>query len=172
MKALSKYRDRINKWRLFRNLHSTVGMIAIEINGGNMLAFKKGDLAIIKHVPKPESGYRYLDVVRIGKQVGTSKVRDDEILVYSCKEKVFESKIPTYQFEAVIVTPRDYFNLTDKFNATIGSISIPFPFNDPEYDWKQGYFASIDLEKVKTIFDNFVKDNQSRQIKNITQIAG
>ncbi len=146
--------------------------MAVNINGENIYACKKGDLALLKRIPKPESGYRYLDVVRIGEPIGKTLVRDDEIFVYESKEIVFKSNISTYQFDAVIPTPKDYFNLMARFSAPMGRIDVPFPFNDPEFDLKKGFGAFKDINQAKLILEKYVKDNQDRQINNISLIAG
>jgi hypothetical protein len=127
----------------------------------------KNGLAILESIPKPETGYSYLDVVKVAGPIGKQKFRDDEIEEYKVIEIFKKSNIPTFTFKARIPNPGDYFKLCAWFEKNGKKVVFPWSSKENNLEWRKGFCTADNLEQAIKILTEFIKSDSSREVKDI-----
>jgi hypothetical protein len=124
---------------------------AVLMNGDQVRARIKNNLALLEGVPKPETGYHYKDVVNVIGPVGKQFFRDDEINEYKATGVYKKSEYRTFSFEAILPRYKDYFCLLDSFKKADSMARFPWSSSNYDLEWRRGYCAAINIERVKDI---------------------
>ncbi|MCP4583455.1 MAG: hypothetical protein GY839_17745 [candidate division Zixibacteria bacterium] len=171
MNFFKSFKQKFKKWRESRYFNRPdIWLAYIKINDELISACIKNDLALLRGVPNPKSGIHFKDVIRIRGPVGTTTFRDEEVPIYEMVELVRSSGIPTYTFKAIIPTLEDFFRLGFSFNSKNESVSFNQRFRDQKYDpqWRDGWCAVENKERLESIFSGFVLENRDCKVKDIS----
>jgi len=141
--------------------------VILDENGEQVYGKIKNGLAILERIPKPETGYSYLDIVKVIGPTGKQMARDDEIDEYTATKIYKKSNIPTFTFKAIIPKSSDYFRLLDWFEKYNKKAEFPWSPKDNNMEWREGYCTANNLEQAQKILNDFIKLDDSRQLKDV-----
>lgn len=170
MKLLNKIKDwnQAKKEKIFwNNPDKWLVSVILDENNEQVYGKVKNELAILERIPKPETGYSYLDIVKVGGPTGKQMFRDEEIDEYKTIEIYKKSNIQTFTFKAVIPKSNDYFNLLDWFKKYDKKAEFPWSPKDNNMEWRKGYCTADNLEQATKILTDFIKLDKSRSVKDI-----
>ena len=163
LKYIQKKREE-NFWR-----HPDYYLVAIILNNDKeqVYGIVKNDLALLDHIPKPETGFFYKDVVKVKGPIGKQLFRDEEIDEYQAIEVYKASNIPTFTFSAIIPDSKDYFKFLEWFKERGQKVEFPWTSNDNNKGWRNGRCTAENIEQAKEILNGFVCKKEGRQVKDI-----
>ncbi|PWA04054.1 hypothetical protein [Flavobacterium psychrotolerans] len=130
----------------------------------------KNGYAILERVPKPETGFNYLDIVKVNGPIGNQMYRDDEIEEFLAVEIVKKSELKTYSYEAILPTSRDYFELLEWFVENGQKTEMEFSMNFSEGKWLKGRCSSKSFSEAEKILKSFIKQEKGNLIEKIKRI--
>ncbi|OFX87838.1 MAG: hypothetical protein A2W99_16110 [Bacteroidetes bacterium GWF2_33_16] len=156
------------KEKLFwNNPDKWLAVIILDENLEQVYGKVRNNLAILERIPKPETGYSYLDIVTVEGPIGKQLFRDEEIDVYKAIGIYRRSNILTFTYNAIIPNSKDYFRLLDWFKAYDKKAEFPWSPNDKNMEWRKGYCTADNLEQANRILREFISLDKSRQVKDI-----
>jgi len=127
----------------------------------------KKNLSLLIRIPKPETGYSYLDIVEVEGPIGKKLFREDEINVFKVKKIYKKSNRPTFVFKITLPDPRDYFELSRVFNLAGFEAEIPWSSTENNTSWRHCRCTASDLSQVESILDDFCSKDNRRKVKDI-----
>jgi hypothetical protein len=127
----------------------------------------KNGLALLDHIPKPETGYHYLDIVEIEGSVGKQMFRDDEIDVFKAIKIYRKSNRPTFTFKAILPDKKDYFYLKQEFEDFEQKVEFPWSSIDNNQAWRKGYCTAENIEQAQQIMTIFCQKDNRRKFKDL-----
>jgi len=162
----TRKRKEDNRWR-----NPDVYLAAIILNNEREQVFGivKNDLALLERIPKPETGFFYKDVVRVNGPTGKQMFRDDEIDEYEVIELHKASNIPTFTFEAIIPSSRDYFEFFEWFKDFDHKVEFPWSTVNNNTEWRKGRCTADNLEQAKLILTKFIEQKRDRQVRDVNE---
>lgn len=170
MRMINKIKSRFNEKkekRFWNNPDKWLVAVILDENKEQVYGKVKNGLAILERIPKPETGYFYLDIVKVVGPTGMQIFRDDEIEEYTAIEVFKKSNIPTFTFKAIIPKSKDYFKLLDWFRKYEEKVEFPWSSKDNNLEWRKGYCTGKNIEQVRKILTEFMKLDKSRKVKDI-----
>jgi hypothetical protein len=141
--------------------------VILDENNEQVYGKVKNGLAILNRIPNPETGYSYLDIVRVVGPVGKQMFRDEEIEEYKAIGIYKKSNIPTFSFKAIIPKSSDYFKLLEWFKKYNKKVEFPWSAEDNNLEWRNGYCIADNLEQATKILTDFIKLDSSWKVKDI-----
>ncbi|WP_041620360.1 hypothetical protein [Paludibacter propionicigenes] len=166
--------DKIKYWiqkqkekRFWNNPDKWLVAVILDDNNEQVYGKVKNGLAILERIPKPETGYFYLDIVKVVGPIGKQAFRDEEIEVFKAIEIYKSSNIPTFTFKAILPKPNDYFRLLDWFKQYDKKVEFPWSPKDYNLEWRKGYCTADNLEQATKILLDFVQLDRSRDVKEV-----
>jgi len=169
MNALANLKDRFKEWiekRLWRFPDIAFAYIQVDEKEFTTGSIKR-NLCMLTGIPKPETGYNYLDIVEIEGPVGKRMFRDDEIDVYRAKKIYKSSDLRTFVFKLILPEPKDSFELNRIFNSAGFSVEIPWSAEKNNTAWRHCRCAVKELNQAKSILFDFCSGDNRRQVKDI-----
>jgi hypothetical protein len=127
----------------------------------------KKNLSLLEGIPKPETGYSYLDIVEVEGPIGKKLFREDEIYVYKAKKIYKKSNRPTFVFKIILPDSKDSFKLSNVFNLAGFRAAIPWSPIQNNTAWRHCLCTASDLSQVKSILDDFCSKDSRRKVKDI-----
>ena len=156
-----------NEKRFWNTPDKWLVAIILDENKEQVYGKVKNGLAILERIPNPETGYSYLDIVKVDGPTGKQMFRDDEIEEYKAIALYKKSNIPTFTFKAIIPKSSDYFRLLDWFKKYDKKAEFPWSPKANNKEWRKGYCTADNLEQAKMILNAFINLDSSRQVKDI-----
>jgi hypothetical protein len=142
-------------------------LAAVLIDGDQVYAKIKGQLALLEGIPKPETGFFYMDIVQVTGPAGKQHFKDDEIPEYKAMEVYKKSNCPTFIFTAILPQANDYFYLHDEFDGEKLKVEFPWSSEGSTTEWKNGYCTAESLAKAKQLLNQFASKGEGRKVKDI-----
>ena len=130
----------------------------------------KNGYAILERVPKPETGFNYLDIVKVNGPIGNQMYRDDEINEFLTIEVVKKSELKTYTYEAILPSSKDYFELLEWFMKNGQMTEMEFSMNFKERKWLKGRCSAKSFGEAEKILKSFVKNEKGNIIEKIKRL--
>jgi hypothetical protein len=156
-----------NEKRFWNNPDKWLVAVILDENREQVYGKVKNGLAILERIPKPETGFSYLDIVKVKGPTGKQMFREDEIEEYEAVELYKKSNIPTFTFKAIIPKSDDYFRLLDWFKKYDNKVEFPWSPKDNNEEWREGYCTAENLEQAEMILNEFIKQDNLRKVKDI-----
>jgi len=140
----------------------------IQLNDNvKVYAIVKNGLARLDRIPKPETGYSYLDIIEIQGPVAKEMFRDDEINVYKALNIIKKSNRPTFTFKAILPDKRDYFYLLQAFEDFKQKAEFPWSTTDNNLTWRKGYCTAESIQQAEQILSDFCKKDSRRKFRDL-----
>jgi len=127
----------------------------------------KKNLSLLEGIPKPETGYSYLDIVEVEGPIGKKLFMEDEIDVFKAKKIYKKSNRPTFVFKITLPDPGDYFKLSRVFNLAGFRAEIPWSPKENNTAWRHCLCTASDLSQIESILDDFCSKDNRRKVKDI-----
>lgn len=160
---VKNYKENINK--VFSN--PDIWIACIDLGDDRVYGKIKDRMALLEGIPKPNTGYRFNDIVEVGEPIGKTIYRDDEISVYQAIRIIKSSNLPTFSFEAIVPSSNDWFDLSEVFNRGNTHMRFPYRNNYPVKHWEHGYCIASNIKEAESIFEEFVVSGKDRKVRNI-----
>jgi hypothetical protein len=167
VKKLKVFFREIKEKLFWNNPDKWLAFIVLDENNEQVFGKVRNNLAILERIPKPETGYCYLDIVTVEGPIGKQLFRDEEIDVYRTNGIHRKSNISTFTFNAILPNSNDYFKLLNWFKEYNKKAEFPWSSNDNNMEWRKGYCTADNLEQANRILREFISLDKSRQVKDI-----
>ncbi|MFI0426889.1 MAG: hypothetical protein ACH34V_08045 [Flavobacterium sp.] len=154
----------------WRNPEKWIAAIILDSERNQTYGKVKNGFAIIERVPKPESGFNYLDIVKVNGPIGKQLYKDDEIEEYEAIEVEQKSDLKTYSYEAILPKSSDYFRLLEWFIENGQKTEMEFSMNFNEKRWLKGYCSSKSIEEADRILKSFVAQESGTFLVKIKRL--
>jgi len=141
--------------------------IILDENKEQVYGKVRNGLAILENIPKPETGYSYLDIVTVVSTTGKQMFREDEINEYKATGISKKSNIPTFTYKAILPKSRDYFEILDWFRMHGQITKFPWSPTDNNMEWRKGFCTAKNLDHARSILNDFINMDSSRKVKDI-----
>jgi hypothetical protein len=152
--------------RFWRYPDQFIAVIQLNENVKVYASVKKG-FARLDRIPKPETGYSYLDIIEIQGPVAKEMFRDDEINVYKAVKIIKKSNRPTFTFKAILPDKKDYFYLLQAFEDLKQKAEYPWSTTDNNLTWRKGRCTAESLEQAEQILSDFCEKDSRRKFKDL-----
>lgn len=169
MDILTKIKDYFNKLkekRFWRFPDQFIAVIQLNEDEKVYASVKKG-LARLDRIPKPETGYSYLDIIEVRGPVGKEMFRDDEINIYKALKIIQKSNRPTFTFKAILPEKKDYFYLLQAFEDVRQKAEFPWSTTDNNLSWRKGYCSTESIQQAEQTLSDFCKKDSRRKFKDL-----
>jgi hypothetical protein len=153
--------------RFWNNPDYWLVAIILTESGEQVYGKVRNGLAVLESIPKPETGYSYLDIVKVIGPTGKQMFKDDEIEEFKASEVYKKSNIATFTFKAILPKSTDYFKLLDWFKKYNKKAEFPWSPKSNNMEWRKGYCTADNLEHAKQILSEFVKIDETIKVKDI-----
>ena len=127
----------------------------------------KKNLGRLERIPKPETGYNYLDIVEVEGPIGKKIFMEDELDVYKVKRLFKKSNRPTFVFKIILPDSKDSFELSRIFNLAGFKAQIPWSSTQNNTAWRHCLCTATDLNQVKSLLSEFCSGDNRRKVKDI-----
>jgi hypothetical protein len=141
---------------------------AINIGGENIWARVKNDLALLRGIPKPSSGFHYNDIIRVNGPIGKTYYRDDEVPLFKPLELVKQSNLITFEFYAIVPSYKDWFDLRDIFHNEKLYVKFPYLSNNFDLKWHKGWCIVENLDQANSLLEKYKTKGLNRDFRDIT----
>lgn len=136
--------------------------IILDENGKQAYAIKKDGLALLKSLPPFETGYKYYDIVKVTKESGQQKYRDDFISIYNALEIYCPSDNYTFQFKAIISDSSQYFQLSEWFAKHNQASSLVWKMHYEKDEWNKCFCSAKNLAQAIILLEEFKEANTNK----------
>ena len=129
----------------------------------------KDNLGLLEGIPKPTTGYHYLDVINFVGPISKRLFKDEEIDMYQATKVFKNSNIPTFSFKATLTNNVGYFDLISLFKKQGQFVQFPWSQDANDSEWRKGYCVANDIEQAKNLLGQFFNQDIQRRVKDICQ---
>jgi hypothetical protein len=152
--------------RFWKFPDQSIAVIQLNENEKVYASVKNG-LARLDRIPKPETGYSFLDIIEIQGPVGKEMFRDDEINVYQVLKIRKKSYRQTFTFKAILPDMKDYFYLIREFEDLGQKVEFPWSTTDNNLTWRKGYCVTESIQQAEQILKDFCQKDSRRKYKDL-----